>query len=59
MGRVLSHLTFEQDLSKESGFCGAIFEEKTEESAVRTIESKGFSQTTPLPLGYRARSRSQ
>jgi hypothetical protein len=45
---------FEQDLSKESGLCRTIFEEKIEESAVRTIESKGFSQTSPLPLGYRA-----
>jgi hypothetical protein len=45
---------FEQDLSKESGSRRAVFEEKTEESAVRTIESKGFLQTSPLPLGYRA-----
>jgi hypothetical protein len=35
-------LKFEQDLSKKSGIRGAILEEKTEESAVRTIESKGF-----------------
>jgi len=36
-------LKFEQDLRK-----------KTEESAVRAIESKGFLQTSPLTLGYRA-----
>jgi len=54
VGRVAGHPKFEQDLSKESGSNRAIFEEKTEESAVRTIESKGFLQTSPLPLGYRA-----
>ena len=53
MGRVAGQ-EFEQDLSKESGSRRAILEEKTEESAVRTIESKGFLQTSPLPLGYRA-----
>jgi hypothetical protein len=52
--RATSTLKFEQDLSKESGVRGAILEEKTEESAIRTIESKGFLQTSPLPLGYRA-----
>src|ERR1039458_3088877 len=51
---VAGRLKFEQDLSKESVSRRAIFEEKTEESAVRTIESKGFLQTSPLPLGYRA-----
>ncbi len=54
MLQVAGHLKSEQDLSKESGSNRAIFEEKTEESAVRTIESKGFLQTSPLPLGYRA-----
>ena len=54
MGRVVGRLEFEQDLSKESGSSRTIFEEKTEESAVRTVESKGFLQTSPLPLGYRA-----
>src|ERR1039458_4012546 len=54
VGGVVGHLKFEQDLSKESGSNRGIFEEKTEESAVRTIESKGFLQTSPLPLGYRA-----
>jgi hypothetical protein len=33
---------------------GLFLRKKNEESAVRTIESKGFLQTSPLLLGYRA-----
>ena len=48
-------LKFEQDLSKDSMVRVAILQGKnTEESSVRTIESKGFLRSPPLPRGYQA-----